>query len=123
MAILKRPCWLAGALLIGIVFVGAARAADYAHPPVAPAPEAAGIACDVGDAGWYMLMPAYWTSLWLGHFSGGVSNYDRDLVVVALTWGDEKRCFSSMRACSAWVASMRRDFHQPAGYWTCMPLR
>ena len=122
MAILKRPCRLAGALAIGIVFVGAARAADYGHP-VAPAPDAAGIACDVGDAGWHMLMPAYWSSLWMGHFSGGVSHYDRDLGVVALAWGDEKRCFPSMRACSAWVAMMRRDFHRPAGYWTCMLLR
>jgi hypothetical protein len=121
MGISNRACRFASVVLISMGLGGTASAADYGHPP--PPADYVGIACDVGDAGWHMLMPAYWSSLWLGHFSGGVSHYDRDLGVVALAWGDEKRCFPSMQACSAWVASMRRDFHRPAGYWTCLLLR
>lgn len=115
---------LAGASLLWAGFAVAAQGADYTYRPV-PAPvEVAGYPCDLGWNGEaYQLMPAYWSSLWIGHFSGGVSQYDRGFGTVMLIWGDEKRCFPSRQACTAWVASLRRNFHHPEGEWTCLPLR
>jgi hypothetical protein len=127
MGIFNRPYRFAGAVLIGIGLFGAAQsradAADYGFSPPPHRVDLGGVPCDVGWAGAYTLLPAYWTSVWLGHFSGGESYYDRSAGVTALVWGDEKRCFPSPRACNVWVASLRRQFHRPAGYWTCMPLR
>jgi hypothetical protein len=121
MRLSNGPLLLAAAVLVGIGFAGKARAADYAYQQRAPEP--AGVACDVGWAGWYTMLPAYWTSVWLGHFAGGEAHYDHNLGKALVTWDDEKRCFPTYQACSAWVGAMRRDLHRPAGYWTCMPLR
>jgi hypothetical protein len=124
MAFLDRPFRLTCVLLAGSAFAGLARAADYAaYPPAHVPPPRAGVPCDVGWAGWHTLLPAWWTSAWLGHFSGGLSHYDYDRGEVALIWGDEKRCFPSSSACYAWVSTLRRKFHRPEGYWTCLPLR
>jgi hypothetical protein len=122
MKILNRPFRLACVLLAGLAFAGEVRAADVDYSPGPP--RWAGVPCDVGwasDA--YKALPAWWTSAWLGHFSGGIAHYDREEGVVALIWGDEKRCFPSSGACYAWVATLRRKFHRPEGYWTCLPLR
>jgi len=121
MGIFDRSFWLAIALLIGASFAAPARSADYGYPP--PPPEEFSVACDVGWAGWYTLLPAYWTSVWMAHFSGGVSYYNQALGVEELVWLDQKRCFPSYRACMTWVTSLRREYHRPEGYWTCMPLR
>jgi hypothetical protein len=112
---------LAAALLAGIGSTGAARAADYAYERQVPA--TAGISCDVGWAGWSTVLPAAWSSVWLGHFSGGTARYNRQTGTAAIAWDDEKRCFPTRRSCSTWVEAMRQDYQQVEGYWTCMPLR
>jgi hypothetical protein len=128
-AFLKRALRFASvlSLVVGLSLdlSAVARAADYGAPAPLPPPDLAGVACDVGWAGAYTLLPAYWTSAWLGHFSGGQSHdlYENGVGAVALVWGDEKRCFPSYRACYAWVAHLRRQFHHPEGEWTCLPLR
>jgi hypothetical protein len=124
MGFFSRLCRFASVLLLGIGVTASARAADYAaYTPRHPPSPAAGVPCDVGWAGWHTLLPAWWTSAWLGHFSGGLSHYDYERGEVALLWGDEKRCFPSSGACNAWVSALRQKFHRPEGYWTCMPLR
>jgi hypothetical protein len=127
MEIFNRSNRFAAAVVIGMGLLGAAQtkadAADYGTALPPPRVDLGSVPCDVGWAGAYTLLPAYWTSAWLGHFSGGESYYDRDRGVTALTWGDEKRCFPSPRACNAWVASLRREYHRPAGYWSCTILR
>jgi hypothetical protein len=122
-AFLKGAFRCASIVSLVVSLSSLARAADYSGPNPLPPPDVAGVACDVGWAGAYTLLPAYWTSAWLGHFSGGRSHYLYENGVVALVWGDEKRCFPSYRACYAWVAHLRRQFHHPEGEWTCLPLR
>ena len=62
-----------------------------------------------------------WPSVWLGHFSGGrvSTGYGQ----ADLDWVDKHYCFPSKRNCDAWVGSLRRRFHRPEGFWTCLPLR
>jgi hypothetical protein len=75
----------------------------------------AGIACDAS------LLP--WRSVWLGHFSGGIATYHPGDLKISLDWRDEKLCFPSRRSCMAWQRALHRQFHEPAGYWTCLLLR
>ena len=126
MRLFNRSFRFASLLLIGLAVTAPARAADYLYPPPPPPPpslEAVGVACDVGWSGWYTWLPAYWSSVWMGHFSGGFAQYRRQAGVVALVWNDQKRCFPTYGACMRWVSALRREFHRPEGYWTCMPLR
>ena len=62
-------------------------------------------------------------SVWQGHFSGGYSHYLGEGGPIVLDWRDEKLCFPSDRSCSHYIAEMRRDFHRPEGYFTCLPIR
>ena len=110
----------AALLLVTAVTVApsASRAADLAGDYVVPADPVPfdGIACADGA-------PPQWRSVWLGHFQGGISAYDVTVGQTALAWVDRKMCFPSQRTCGAWVRSLRREFHRPIGYFTCLPLR
>ena len=59
----------------------------------------------------------------LGHFTGGYSHYVGEGGPIVLDWRDEKLCFPSNRSCNHYISEMRRDFHRPEGYFTCLPLR
>ena len=75
-----------------------------------------GVPCDGPEAKTF-------ESVWLGHFSGGYSHYLGEGGPIALDWRDEKLCFPSRGSCRRYVADMRRDFHRPEGYSTCLPIR
>ncbi len=75
----------------------------------------AGIACDASR------LP--WPSVWIGHFSGSVATYEPGDRRIALDWKDEKLCFPSRRECMVWQRALRRQYHEPPGYWTCLFLR
>lgn len=62
-------------------------------------------------------------SVWLGHFSGGYSHDLGPGQQIVLDYRDEKLCFPSQRSCNRYIAEMRRDFHRPEGYFTCLPIR
>lgn len=62
-------------------------------------------------------------SVWLGHFSGGFSHYTGPGGVIITDWRDEKLCFPTRASCRRFIGSMRRDYHQPEGYTTCLPIR
>ena len=85
-----------------------------------------GVACAVGAPLWSP--PAVtaedlpWASVWLGHFSGG-RRFDDANGQTFIDWQDDKRCFPSRRNCQAWIAGLRRVYHRPEGYWTCLRLR
>ncbi|HEY1735432.1 MAG TPA: hypothetical protein VGG12_02180 [Methylovirgula sp.] len=74
-----------------------------------------GIACDAA------LLP--WSSVWFGHFSGGLATYRRGDPTINLAWEDRKLCFPSKRECMAWQRWERRQYNEVEGYWTCLPLR
>jgi hypothetical protein len=62
-------------------------------------------------------------SVWLGHFTGGYSHSLGPGEPIVLDWRDEKLCYPSRHACDRHMAVMRREFHRPEGYFTCMPIR
>jgi hypothetical protein len=62
-------------------------------------------------------------SVWLGHFSGGYSHYLGPGESIVLDWRDEKLCFPSRGSCNRYISAMRRGFHRPEGYFTCLPIR
>jgi hypothetical protein len=66
---------------------------------------------------------AAFESVWLGHFSGGYSRHLGPGLPVVLDWRDEKLCFPSRHACDRYMSVMRREFHRPEGYFTCLPIR
>lgn len=85
-----------------------------------------GVPCRAGGPFWAPLLPTAevlpWSSVWLGHFSGGrpyIDPYGQTLV----DWRDEKICFPSRAACQSWMREMRRAYHRPEGFWTCLILR
>ena len=67
-------------------------------------------------------MKAY-ESVWYGHFSGGYSHYLGPGESIVLDWRDEKLCFPTRGSCDRYMRVMRRDFHRPEGYFTCLPIR
>jgi hypothetical protein len=101
-----------------MAFVSVGQGADLAGAYLtSPAPVPFdGVACADGA-------PPQWSRVWLGHFQGGLSRYDRTYGQTALTWIDQKMCFPSQRACGAWVRALRHELHRPIGYFTCLPLR
>ena len=92
---------------------GTGRAVDLGAYIPSPEPYQ-GIACANGA-------PPQWPAVWLGHFQGGQASYDG--VETELHWVDVKMCFPSQRLCGAYIRTLRRDFHRPIGYFTCLPLR
>jgi hypothetical protein len=104
-------------------------AADWAFGP--PPPAAAnywenGVPCSIGAPFWARPMATAavlpWRSVWLGHFSGG-RPYTAGNGQTLIDWRDEKVCFPARLQCQAWVHSLRRVYHRPEGYWTCLLLR
>ncbi|WP_156898251.1 hypothetical protein [Methylocapsa acidiphila] len=93
--------------------------------PLSPdeAPESIGVPCMIGAPPWSPPVTAQtlpWPSVWLGHFSGGRPDpvfYGR------VDWRDEKVCFASRAQCQAWINELRRAYHRPEGWWTCLLLR
>ena len=109
-----RSALTGAAALAFVVAAPAARSADLVVPGLA-APEV-GVACE--DP----VVQAF-PSVWLGHFTGGYSHYLGEGGAIVLDWRDEKLCFPSNRSCSHYIKEMRRDFHRPEGYFTCLPIR
>jgi len=124
---LRVAAWcLAFAMELSIGGVG--YTADWAPgpPPVPDFLESDGVPCSAGAPFWAppaataAVLP--WPSVWLGHFSGGrpyTDAYGQTLV----DWRDEKHCFPSRRLCNTWIGDLRRAYHRPEGYWTCLLLR
>ncbi|VVB49654.1 hypothetical protein RHCH11_RHCH11_03872 [Beijerinckiaceae bacterium RH CH11] len=105
---------VSGLLLGAAAFAGPAVAADLG---LARAPLAVeGLPCEA---------PAVqaFDSVWLGHFSGGYSHYLGPGEAIVLDWRDEKLCFQTKASCDRYMRVMRRDFHRPEGYFTCLPIR
>jgi hypothetical protein len=113
-----------------LTFSSVGHAADwnFAPPPPAAADysENSGVPCSAGAPFWAPLVATAavlpWPSVWLGHFSGGrpyVGGNGQTLV----DWQDAKVCFPSRHQCQTWVRDLRRAYHRPEGYWTCLLLR
>lgn len=108
-------CTVVAALLGAAAWLAPAHAADLGVAP--PAPEVSdGVPCQAP-------VVQSFDSVWLGHFSGGYSHYLGPGESIVLDWRDEKLCFPSRVSCTRYVHEMRRDFHRPEGYFTCLPIR
>lgn len=110
-----------------LAFCGVSRAADWdTHPAIGQVTDYGGIPCSVGAPFW--APPAAtaeelpWRSVWLGHFSGG-RRYEDVTGLTLIDWLDEKVCFPSRHPCQDWIGRLRRAYHRPEGYWTCLLLR
>jgi hypothetical protein len=111
-------------------FASAGHAADMTSGPLAPAAadysENPGVPCSIGAPVWApqlataAILP--WRSVWLGHFSGG-RPYAGGNGQTLVDWRDEKFCFPARQQCQAFVRGLRRAYHRPEGYWTCLLLR
>jgi len=65
-----------------------------------------------------------WDDVWYGHFSGGRPSGVQDVIGrEVIDWRDEHLCFPSKTSCDAYMTKMRRSYHRPEGYWTCLVLR
>jgi hypothetical protein len=99
------------------------RVAAYEGGQIA---DGGGVPCSAGAPFW--APPAAtaaelpWRSVWLGHFSGG-RPYQDAFGLTLVDWLDEKVCFPSQGACHSWVNNLRRAYHRPEGYLTCLLLR
>jgi hypothetical protein len=96
--------------------VAALAAKDAAAVDLSRVPDAVGVACDSPAA-------TAFESVWLGHFTGGFSRHLGPGLPVVLDWRDETLCFPTRRGCERHIGVMRRDFHRPEGYFTCLPIR
>lgn len=113
--VLTRLVLAAGFATAGFVMatLADAQAADLGIYG-APAPD--GVPCDSAEA-------KAFDSVWLGHFTGGYSHHLGPGLPVVLDWRDEKLCYASRRSCDRALSGMRREFHNPEGYFTCLPIR
>lgn len=108
------------AVLVGVSATGAAGPASAAdlgasREAVAALPTE-GVACDDGSV-------EKFPAVWQGHFTGGYSHYLGEGGPIVQDWRDEKLCFPNHRSCTRYIAEMRRDYHRPEGYFTCLPIR
>lgn len=106
----------AALLFTGAGAYGCADAADLDVYRVERAVPAGGLPCDSPRL-------AAFSSIWEGHFSGGMSRYLGPGRTIAVDWRDEKLCFPNHVSCSRYVFGMRQDFHRPEGYFTCLLIR
>jgi len=115
------------AAYLSVASVG--HAADWTSgAPPAPVEysENEGVPCSIGAPFWAppeataAVLP--WRTVWLGHFSGG-RPYTDATGLTLVDWKDEKVCFPTRQHCQAWVRDLRRAYHRPEGYWTCLLLR
>jgi hypothetical protein len=60
--------------------------------------------------------------VWLGHFSGGTALRNGN-ETSALDWHDDDMCFTSRKACNAWLAEMRKSMPVVEGWKACLPIR
>jgi hypothetical protein len=108
-------------LLIAAIlgFCGAGHAAGGGRPSI-------GAACSVGAPVWSPPVATAedlpWASVWLGHFSGG-RRFEDGNGQTLIDWRDDNLCFASRQKCQAWIAGLRRAYHRPEGFWTCLLLR
>ena len=103
------------AALAAALATNSAGAADLGIVPGVEVPTE-GVACEAP-------VVKTFPSVWLGHFTGGYSHYLGEGGPIVLDWRDEKLCFPSNRTCNQYIREMRRDFHRPEGYFTCLPIR
>ena len=107
-------------LAVLLALAGAPASGADLGPPRGLAPDVAlpveGVAC--GNP-----IVQSFPAVWQGHFQGGYSHYLGEGGPIVLDWRDEKRCFPSDGSCKRYIAEMRRDFHRPEGYFTCLPIR
>lgn len=101
---------------LGSSTFGTARADDDDFGIPYRATPAQGVDCE-GD------VVKTFDSVWLGHFTGGYSHSLGPGEPIVLDWRDEKLCFPSKRACDRHMSVMRRQFHRPEGYFTCLTIR
>ncbi len=108
---------LAGLLMAGLLMAGArpVAAADLDGAGF-DGTVSQGASCDAPEVQGF-------PGVWRGHFTGGASAYPGPGSSIFLDWRDEKRCFASRRSCDRWIGEMRRDFHHPEGYYTCLAIR
>ncbi len=116
----RRPiAWLAAVLLSASALPAAA--ADPAFDPQAadqPALDLPGEGVPCGAP-----VVRSFPSVWQGRFQGGYAHYVGVGGPVVLDWRDERLCFPDRGSCRRHVDDMRRDFHKPEGYFTCLPIR
>ncbi len=127
----KRPSASVVLCALSLTFCGPGHAAGNEPEISSPASEQiagfGGVRCSAGAPFWEPLaetadeMP--WRSVWLGHFSGGRPYEDSNFGTTLIDWLDLKLCFPTRRMCEAWVNGLRRVYHRPEGYWTCLLLR
>jgi hypothetical protein len=111
-------------------FCGAGHAADSdlgaASPAARGARPSVGVVCSIGAPFWSPPTATAedlpWASVWLGHFSGG-RRFEDGNGQIFIDWRDDKLCFPSRQECRAWIAGLRRAYHRPEGFWTCLLLR
>lgn len=104
------------ATLATVAFALPAQAADLDRYGARPALPVDGVPCEDPEVQTF-------ASVWLGHFTGGYSHYLGRGESIVLDWRDEKLCFPSRGTCNRYVSALRRDFHRPEGYFTCLPIR
>lgn len=110
---MRRVAYLALALSCAVMPIGGACAADLGIYRAAPS---TGVDCEGDEVKTF-------DSVWLGHFTGGYSHSLGPGEPIVLDWRDEKLCYPSRRACDNHMSVMRREFHRPEGYFTCLPIR
>lgn len=104
------------ALVLAASLAAAASGVHAADMGVYRDPPADGVPCESPET-------SAFDSVWLGHFTGGYSHHLGPGLPVVLDWRDDKLCFPSRRSCDRYMSVMRRDFHHPEGYFTCLPIR
>lgn len=102
--------------LLGALPVRAADVAGDVRDPVRQELPTEGVPCGAP-------IVASFPSVWQGRFQGGYSHYVGEGGPVVLDWRQERLCFPDRGSCRRVIADLRRDFHRPEGYFTCLPIR
>jgi hypothetical protein len=112
---------LTAGILPGLTFGLPALAADAADAPHD------GVACSIGQPFWVPSRETAetlpWSSVYLGHFSGGHPYLAADGRTTLVDWRDEYVCFPTSAQCRAWVRDSYKTHHRPEGYRACLLLR
>jgi hypothetical protein len=125
-AVRERP--LAPRLVFIAAFLSICGAGHASGSASGAASSAAGVGAACGVGAPIFAPPAAkaedlpWASVWLGHFSGG-RRFEDDNGQTFIDWRDDKLCFPSRQKCQDWIASLRRPYRHPEGFWTCVLLR
>ncbi len=111
----RLTAWLSATLLVGTAALPA-LAADLGAEQQAIDLPSEGVPCGAP-------IVRSFPSVWQGRFQGGYSHYVGEGGPIVLDWRDERLCFPDQGSCRSHIAEMRRDFHRPEGYYTCLPIR